>query len=191
MRLPCRPPRHVLPPSDCSPLHWPWRGAIVACRLRRGRGEPLVSAQWLKAQPRRLRRGRTRHSLRARRRRGAGLRQGPHPGRCAQRLRQGRLAGDAQRHPLHAPRAVPELGALIGELGIDEDSHVVVVAAGVHVLDFGAAARVYWTLKAAGHQRVSISTAALRPGRRTPPSDRDRHQAAVHPRSSRWCSIMD
>jgi thiosulfate/3-mercaptopyruvate sulfurtransferase len=48
------------------------------------------------------------------------------------------------------------LEALIGDLGIDEDSHVVVVAAGVHVLDFGAAARVYWTLKAAGHQRVSI-----------------------------------
>jgi thiosulfate/3-mercaptopyruvate sulfurtransferase len=48
------------------------------------------------------------------------------------------------------------LEALIGDLGIDEDSHVVVVPAGVHVLDFGAAARVYWTLKAAGHPRVSI-----------------------------------
>jgi thiosulfate/3-mercaptopyruvate sulfurtransferase len=57
------------------------------------------------------------------------------------------------------PFMLPEpsrLEALIGELGIDEDSHVVVVAAGVHVLDFGAAARVYWTLKAAGHPRVSI-----------------------------------
>jgi thiosulfate/3-mercaptopyruvate sulfurtransferase len=48
------------------------------------------------------------------------------------------------------------LEALVGDLGIDEDSHVVVVPAGVHVLDFGSAARVYWTLKAAGHQRVSI-----------------------------------
>jgi thiosulfate/3-mercaptopyruvate sulfurtransferase len=51
---------------------------------------------------------------------------------------------------------VARLEALIGDLGIDEDSHVVVVPAGVHVLDFGAAARVYWTLRAAGHPRVSI-----------------------------------
>jgi thiosulfate/3-mercaptopyruvate sulfurtransferase len=49
-----------------------------------------------------------------------------------------------------------QLEKLIGETGIDEDNHVVVVPAGVHVLDFGAAARVYWTLKVAGHKRVSI-----------------------------------
>jgi thiosulfate/3-mercaptopyruvate sulfurtransferase len=52
--------------------------------------------------------------------------------------------------------SVPELEKLIGETGIDEDVHVVVVPAGVHVLDFGAAARVYWTLKVLGHKRVSI-----------------------------------
>jgi thiosulfate/3-mercaptopyruvate sulfurtransferase len=51
---------------------------------------------------------------------------------------------------------VPELEKLIGELGIDEDNHVVVVPAGVHVSDFGAAARVYWTLKLVGHTKVSI-----------------------------------
>jgi thiosulfate/3-mercaptopyruvate sulfurtransferase len=49
-----------------------------------------------------------------------------------------------------------ELEKLIGETGIDEDSHVVVVPAGVHATDFGSAARVYWTLKAAGHPAVSI-----------------------------------
>jgi thiosulfate/3-mercaptopyruvate sulfurtransferase len=49
-----------------------------------------------------------------------------------------------------------ELEKLIGELGIDEDSHVVVVPAGVHVTDFGSAARAYWTLKVAGVSRVSI-----------------------------------
>jgi thiosulfate/3-mercaptopyruvate sulfurtransferase len=49
-----------------------------------------------------------------------------------------------------------ELEKLIGELGIDEDSHVVVVPAGVHVTDFGSAARTYWTLKVAGVPRVSI-----------------------------------
>ena len=57
--------------------------------------------------------------------------------------------------PFMLPSAA-QLEALIGELGIDEDSHVVVVPAGVHVLDFGSAARVYWTLKVAGHPRVSI-----------------------------------
>jgi thiosulfate/3-mercaptopyruvate sulfurtransferase len=51
---------------------------------------------------------------------------------------------------------VPELEKLIGELGIDEDSHVVVAPAGVHNTDFGSAARVYWTLKVAGLTRVSI-----------------------------------
>ena len=51
---------------------------------------------------------------------------------------------------------VAELEKLIGELGIDEDSHVVVVPAGVHATDFGSAARVYWTLKVAGVGKVSI-----------------------------------
>ena len=49
-----------------------------------------------------------------------------------------------------------ELEKLIGELGVDEDSHVVVTPAGVSPLDFGAAARIYWTLKAAGLAKVSI-----------------------------------
>jgi thiosulfate/3-mercaptopyruvate sulfurtransferase len=49
-----------------------------------------------------------------------------------------------------------ELEKLIGDLGIDEDSHVVVVPAGVNVLDFGSAARTYWTLKYAGVKDVSI-----------------------------------
>jgi thiosulfate/3-mercaptopyruvate sulfurtransferase len=52
--------------------------------------------------------------------------------------------------------SLPELEKLIGESGIDEDSHVVIVPAGVHATDFGSAARVYWTLKIAGHPAVSI-----------------------------------
>jgi len=51
---------------------------------------------------------------------------------------------------------VAELEKLIGETGIDEDTHVVVVPAGVHHTDFGAAARSYWTLKVAGVRNVSI-----------------------------------
>jgi thiosulfate/3-mercaptopyruvate sulfurtransferase len=57
--------------------------------------------------------------------------------------------------PLMLPSAA-ELEKLIGETGIDEDSHVVIVPAGVSATDFGAAARVYWTLKIAGHPSVSI-----------------------------------
>src|SRR4029079_9413693 len=51
---------------------------------------------------------------------------------------------------------VPELEKLIGDLGIDEETHVVVVPAGVNVLDFGSAARTYWTLKYVGVKNVSI-----------------------------------
>ena len=51
---------------------------------------------------------------------------------------------------------LPELEKLIGELGIDEDTHVIVVPAGVHYTDFGSAARTYWTLKVAGVSKVSI-----------------------------------
>ena len=51
---------------------------------------------------------------------------------------------------------IAELEKLIGETGIDEDTHVVVVPAGAAFTDFGAAARVYWTLKVAGVAKVSI-----------------------------------
>jgi thiosulfate/3-mercaptopyruvate sulfurtransferase len=52
--------------------------------------------------------------------------------------------------------SVPELDALIGDLGIDETNHVVIVPAGVSYTDFGAAARVFWTLKVVGVRNVSI-----------------------------------
>jgi thiosulfate/3-mercaptopyruvate sulfurtransferase len=57
--------------------------------------------------------------------------------------------------PFMLPTAA-ELEKLIGETGIDEDTRVVIVPAGVSATDFGAAARVYWTLKVAGHPSVSI-----------------------------------
>ena len=58
-------------------------------------------------------------------------------------------------HPLYVPSQTA-LEKLIGETGIDEDSHVVIVPAGVSATDFGAAARIYWTLKAAGHPSLAI-----------------------------------
>lgn len=57
------------------------------------------------------------------------------------------------------PGTLPEVEALeelIGSLGVDNDTHVVVVPAGVGSTDFGSAARVYWTFKVLGHDSVSI-----------------------------------
>ena len=51
---------------------------------------------------------------------------------------------------------VPELEKLIGDIGIDENTRVVVTPAGVSYTDFGSAARVYWTLKVVGVNNVSI-----------------------------------
>jgi 3-mercaptopyruvate sulfurtransferase SseA len=48
------------------------------------------------------------------------------------------------------------LERLIGSLGISNESHVVVVPAGVSAADYGSAARVYWTFKVLGHDRVSV-----------------------------------
>lgn len=45
---------------------------------------------------------------------------------------------------------------LAGGLGIDETKHVVIVWGGTDNNEFGAAARVYWTLKVYGHDNVSI-----------------------------------
>ena len=64
----------------------------------------------------------------------------------------------------NVPFMVPttaELEKLIGDLGIDENSHVVLVPAGVNVLDFGSAARTYWTLKYVGVANVSILDGGL------------------------------
>lgn len=51
---------------------------------------------------------------------------------------------------------VDKLEALIGSLGIGNDTHVVLVPAGQKALDVGTAARVYWTFKVLGHDSVSI-----------------------------------
>lgn len=52
--------------------------------------------------------------------------------------------------------AIPALEEKIGALGIDEDTHVVIIPAGENASDFGSATRVYWTFKVMGHDEVSI-----------------------------------
>lgn len=51
---------------------------------------------------------------------------------------------------------VDKLEKLIGGLGIDNDTHVVIYHAGKNALDMGSATRVYWTFKVLGHDKVSI-----------------------------------
>ena len=49
-----------------------------------------------------------------------------------------------------------DLEALIGGLGISNQSHVVIVARGLSAIEMASAARVFWTFKVLGHDRVSI-----------------------------------
>lgn len=49
----------------------------------------------------------------------------------------------------------------VGELGISNDSHVVVYATGTSAGDMAAAARVYWTFQVLGHDAVSILDGGL------------------------------
>ena len=49
-----------------------------------------------------------------------------------------------------------QITKLIGDLGIDNDDHVVIVPWGTNSTEFGGATRVYWTFKYLGHDQVSI-----------------------------------
>ena len=69
------------------------------------------------------------------------------------------------RGPKDNPGKLPEesaLTAVIQKLGIDAATPVVVVYEGTNATDFGAAARVYWTLKASGVQNLSILNGGMK-----------------------------
>jgi thiosulfate/3-mercaptopyruvate sulfurtransferase len=57
---------------------------------------------------------------------------------------------------------VEELERLIGEMGIDGTTHVVVAPLGENAKSMAAATRVYWTFKLLGHDRVSILNGGTR-----------------------------
>ena len=52
--------------------------------------------------------------------------------------------------------ALPKLTELVRRLGLSPTTHAVVVSSGANVTDFGAAARVYWTLKVLGLKELSV-----------------------------------
>jgi thiosulfate/3-mercaptopyruvate sulfurtransferase len=62
----------------------------------------------------------------------------------------------ADKVPDMFPAKLDKLAAHIGSLGIDNDSHVILVAPGGSYLDMGWATRIYWTFKVLGHDNVSI-----------------------------------
>jgi thiosulfate/3-mercaptopyruvate sulfurtransferase len=69
------------------------------------------------------------------------------------------------RGPAANPGALPpgeKLTELVQSLGIGADTPVVVVYEGASSSDFGSAARVYWTLKAAGVKNLAILNGGLR-----------------------------
>ena len=52
--------------------------------------------------------------------------------------------------------ASAELEKLIGGLGIDNDTHVVIIPQGSKAVDMGTGTRIFWTFKVLGHDAVSI-----------------------------------
>lgn len=61
-------------------------------------------------------------------------------------------------------RPVPEakLSALLGTIGVTPDTKIVITNRGIDATDFGAAARVYWTLKVAGLKNIAILDGGLK-----------------------------
>lgn len=63
------------------------------------------------------------------------------------------------RGPASNPGQLPDSAALttlVQSLGLNIDTHAVVVSTGIDTTDFGAAARVYWTLKVLGFKNLSV-----------------------------------
>ena len=66
--------------------------------------------------------------------------------------------------PRNTPKMIPSVSSLeqlIGGLGIDNETQVVLVVTGRSASEMAAATRVYWTLKALGHDEVSILDGGL------------------------------
>lgn len=58
--------------------------------------------------------------------------------------------------------ALPKLTALVQSLGLTPATHAVVVSSGADATDFGASARVYWTLKVLGLKELSVLNGGIR-----------------------------
>ena len=71
----------------------------------------------------------------------------------------------AWRGPAGTPGELPDikkLTALVQSLGLSPQTHAIVVSSGKDETDFGAAARVYWTLKVLGLNNLSVLNGGLK-----------------------------
>ncbi|MCD8504367.1 MAG: sulfurtransferase [Burkholderiaceae bacterium] len=84
---------------------------------------------------------------------------------------EGHIAGAASapygkwRGPSNNPGELPPLNKLtelVQNLGLTPETHAIVVSSGTDDTDFGAAARVYWTLKVLGLQNLSILNGGIK-----------------------------
>ena len=69
------------------------------------------------------------------------------------------------RGPATNPGELPELKeltALVQRLGLTPQTHAVIVSSGDNDTDFGASARVYWTLKVLGLENLSIVNGGMK-----------------------------
>ncbi len=91
--------------------------------------------------------------------------------RDAKSYATGHIAGSVNapygswRGPAHNPGELPALTALttlVQSLGLTPDTHAVVVSSGADATDFGATARVYWTLKVLGLKELSVLNGGLK-----------------------------
>lgn len=58
--------------------------------------------------------------------------------------------------------ALPKLTTLVQSLGLTPATHAVVVSSGADSTDFGASARVYWTLKVLGLKELSVLNGGIK-----------------------------
>ena len=89
----------------------------------------------------------------------AGYRQAHLPGAVNTDYAQWRVKG---RHGV--PKMLPEKGyleTLIGQLGIDSQTYVILAPVGAGASDMAVATRIYWTFKAMGHDKLSILNGGL------------------------------
>jgi thiosulfate/3-mercaptopyruvate sulfurtransferase len=77
-------------------------------------------------------------------------------------FKSGWIEERADKVPDMFPATLDKLAALIGSLGIDNNTHVVLVPPGNNHGDVGYATRIYWTFKALGHDNISLLNGGMR-----------------------------
>lgn len=91
-----------------------------------------------------------------------------------------------RRREGEVPGLLPEpehLAGLLGRLGIGPEDHIVIVGAGEQASDIAAAARVFWTLRMAGHSRLSLLDGGMRAWSADPARPLETGPARSRPRS--------